>query len=436
MRLNLHFISKFKAPLFRNVGAVLSANVINNVAAFLITLHAAKELGPAEFGTFAVAVSVTNVLALVFDFGLSVTIVRNFNQLGPADGYGLSRAVDKLKIWMGLALSLALLPIRNRVAHLILPGRDAGWVVYASVVSALMLSYWTSIRALEQARNDFPRLSRLIYGNAAFRLAFYVGLRLCGALTLTTAFLSLYALPIAGMLALMFGITSNRDSEIPRKTNTPPCKLLQSALRYSLWVAISATLYMMVSRIPQFILARSEQKGELGIFGAALTFTVGFSMLNDALRSVILPHVSSCRTIAERAQFRRRHRSIASTYFPVMFLGLAAACAVQYWCLGPAYRKALPAFIVMGVAVILTIYIGLLNTLVHAIGKPNLDTATNVVRLAVLFVACILLPRTAMCASVAFSVVLVLGELTLCALIRYHESRVPGLPVCEISDAL
>jgi O-antigen/teichoic acid export membrane protein len=72
-----------KIPLkfsqLKSIGSVLAANIFNNLASFLITVFAARMLGPLEFGILAVAITITLLFSLFTDFGLNTALVRLYN---------------------------------------------------------------------------------------------------------------------------------------------------------------------------------------------------------------------------------------------------------------------------------------------------------------------------------------------------------------------
>jgi hypothetical protein len=65
-----------------------------------------------------------------------------------------------------------------------------------------------------------------------------------------------------------------------------------------------------------------------------------------------------------------------------------------------------------------TLYLGLLNMMVHAYGVPSLDAGVNVARVVALGIAFALIPPTALATTVALSAVLLVGELGLYGALR------------------
>lgn len=89
--------------------------------------------------------------------------------------------------------------------------------------------------------------------------------------------------------------------------------------------------------------------------------------------------------------------------------------------LGAAHAAGAPLLLVLGLATLATAYLGLHNTLLHAHGRPQLDAAVNLLRLAALALLLALLPARALDVALAYAVVLVAGELLLTVLVRHLD---------------
>jgi hypothetical protein len=165
-------------------------------------------------------------------------------------------------------------------------------------------------------------------------------------------------------------------------------------------------------------LSREAGAAETGRYSAALTFLAVFSLLNDTIRTLLLPKVTALISEESRSRFRLALRRKAPLVFGGLLGVLAAIAAVQWLLLGPAYRASLPLLLILGTVMAMTLYLGLLNMMVHAYGVPSLDAGVNLVRVAVLGVAFALIPPTALATTVALSAVLLVGEVGLYGALR------------------
>jgi O-antigen/teichoic acid export membrane protein len=176
--------------------------------------------------------------------------------------------------------------------------------------------------------------------------------------------------------------------------------------------------------LPVFALARASNAKEVGLYGAALALITVLSLMNDALRTIILPDVSALRTSLERRTFRKRVLRVAPVFFGIATLTLASMALMQYYVLGGVYSASIPVFLILGGSLVFAIYIGIFNTLVHSHGVPRLEATNNLGRIVVLAFLLFLLPKTAMFMSLAFALVLVAGEIRIYIVLRNKESDV------------
>lgn len=92
---------------------------------------------------------------------------------------------------------------------------------------------------------------------------------------------------------------------------------------------------------------------------------------------------------------------------------MAIVSIIIFYFLDDVYKESIPLFWIIGIAHILMIYIGLFNILIHSYGIPKIDAINNSMRLFLLTVLLILIPKTAVSVSLAFAIVAVLGEMYL-----------------------
>jgi O-antigen/teichoic acid export membrane protein len=412
----------FKASsLARRATSVLSANGFNNAASLVISIVAARVLGLVEFGKLGLAISIASTFSVVINLGLSITLVRFYPSL--PDDSDRANFVGSILFWqVGLLIILGLgyQCVDFLVFRPLFPTfRSTHALAFLVVTSGCLLSIWSTVRALEQAKMDFRALNRYTFAYGLLRLT-AAGI-LIGTHTASPSgfLLALYVGPLALLLALGL-LSSVRIADLRRMRFDPRSHLrsIRLAMSYSLWVTVSAISYTVLSRLPQFALARKSSEVDLGLYSAALTFMAAFSLLNDAVRTVLLPEVVALNCRETRHAFYREMLRISPAFFLVLGSALSALAVIQYTLLGHAYRSSVPISLVLGVGTIIAIYIGLFNTMIHSYGCPHLDAVTNVCRVGLLSITLAAVPQlTALGAATAFAFILVLGESALALLL-------------------
>lgn len=150
------------------------------------------------------------------------------------------------------------------------------------------------------------------------------------------------------------------------------------------------------------------------MFSAGITFTMAFSTLNMAVRTVLFPQVTALESCQEMNSYLYRIRKIASYYFVLAAVGIAALGSLQWLILGAEYRAALPCLPHHCVHT----FVDHLSGVGHNAGtynemKPQIDAWVNVGRLGLMvMLAFMLIPSFhALGAAVAYAVPVLVGEI-------------------------
>ena len=408
----------------RGFARILQANTLNNAVSFGITLVVARGVGPAEFGRVGIAISVILVFGMFLDFGLSTSLVKRFyDDQSETFRALLIKTISRFKIAVLAGVIVFAYPLKSFVIAIfpILDGYE--FLVYQSIVAAGLLSIWNTLRSIEQARQDFVAFQNYTLAYAALRLISCAVLVLYFSLDADTIIISLYLLPLTVLLCYYYVRHRPRNIEAgapPEQGAHSWGRVLQSALKYGSWVALSGVAYVALSRIPQLFLANRSIASEVGLYSAALTFLAVFTLLNSSARTLILPNVTSLKSDEDRVRFLKTCWKLSPIYFLVLGLVLAGLVVLQVVFLGEAYRASAPVFVIMGLGIIVTMFFGILNTLVHSHGIPHLDAFTNSARLVILSLAIWLVPGTALAAAICFVVILCAGEIAMYLVISYR----------------
>jgi len=423
----LGWYSALSSDRFRKFTHVLSANAFNNLVSFSVLLLAARTFGVEEFGRLALAISITTVGATILDFGLSVTLVRFHNtEILPERRAAFVRANLGFKAFL-LFMMVPLGYVLQKTTVWVLPVLVGyGSLIYLAFLSSSLLSFWVTIRAVEQARSNFIAYQRYTFAYGCLRIAGVVAVYLTGSLSLVGVFVALYTTPL--VVLLVYGWVTNYSSFWRASASTSGeyresiFTLLTKAFSYSVWVAISAIAFTVLAPLPQFALAHAGKGKEVGLYSAALTFVMAFSLANNALRTVILPNVAALQTAPERERFRRSFLHGIPVYCCAGVFALGSMALLQYYVLGGNYAASVQVFVILGAASILLIFMGIPNTLVHAHGVPRLQGTTDLTRVGALALLLWLLPKTALTASLVSALVLIAGELYVYVVIKRKDA--------------
>lgn len=406
----------------QSVGKVLVSNIFNNASSFVVIVHAARSFGPEVFGQLGLVLAIMLFASTILDFGLNVSLVRNYNRAeSPRERTDLAASVIKTKVSMVIAVGAMAYPAA-RLMLPVFPTFTAGASLLAiGILSASLLSLWSSIRALEQARRQFDSFARYNYMYAAVRVTCYISTAFLGENSPIAVLLCLYTIPLLLLLSYSL-VVRERTVWWPLRTGVPrQISALGRALRYGRWICASLVCFSLFVRLPQFELARKSSAQALGIYGAAASFLAAFSLINDAISSIILPEVSSLRTPGAREYFRHTFSENLLKLAGVLVLGLIICVLAQSVLLGEKYHDSVPTFIVLGLSTIISLCFSINNNLVHAYGRPELWLYMNLGRLVALGAALSAFRGlSAFTAAVLYGAELIAGDVLLFLYLRRY----------------
>jgi O-antigen/teichoic acid export membrane protein len=422
-----------------NIGQVLFANVFNNLSSFVVTVYAARCFGPEKFGKLGLVLSILMFGSMLLDCGLSVSLVRNYNSTDDAKQRAdLASSVIKTKLLTVLTIGLLAYPGASLLFRVFPVLQGSQHLLAVGIFSAALLSLWGSVRALEQARRDFTSFARYNYFYALLRAIFYAVALLSHANSPMAVELCLYTLPLTILLAYTLIVRERRVWWPLWAGASTQAAAIMKTLAYGWWVGAASLCFSLLTRLPQFELARHSSARMLGLYGAALSFLAAFSLINDAISSVIVPEVASLTTPDARKRFRRALAQNLPKLAALLLLALGACVMAQLFLLGKAYHDSISIFLVLGSGTIVCLCISVNNNLVHAYGRPELLLYMNLARLCILAVVLSVLSNPdAMSVAIAFTVTMFAGDfLLLIYLRRFHHMDELHQQAINVSDGL
>jgi len=402
-----------------HVARVLLANVVNNLVTLGASVFAARRLSVEAFAQYGVGVSIVLLGSLLLDVGLSTSLVRDYNFRYSGEDKGRDEVIHAALAWKLLlvgGLAGGGVPLAHVIVSLLPALGGAVSLVYLSAVTAGLLSLWSTVRATEQARRRYTVMAWYTYTYAGLRLFGFVIVLVAGTRSPSAYLIAVYSAPllllvVRDVLSVLRWALHGRRWRIARE--------LQQLLGYGTWVWLSGLAYVMLTRLPQLVLARRGSAAEVALYNAGLTMLGGLSLLNDSVRTVLLPVVASQRRPEDRFRYRVRMRYLVPSAWVVMLLSVAALSVVQAVAFGPGYRESLAVTWIGGAGMATAAALGFHNILVHSYGLPALDTLVNFGRVALLGIALTLfLPATASGVAAGYAGTVVLGEVILWYLVK------------------
>ncbi len=384
--------------MLRPFASVLGSGLVVNAATFAILVAAPLALPLASFARLSLAVAGVLFLVAVLDFGLSITSTRQYAATSEP-------AYLSLSIRTRLLLCALIAP-----PALVAFAWPAAQPYAGAALGAVALNLWNGLRAADQARQDFESFARSNLVFAAARLMF-AGLGLATG-SWIAVLIGLFVAPVVAIGA----VKAHKIIALAAPSVGP---VIGVAARYALWVFVSAACYNALMGLPMAIAGKRLDDVAIGTIGIAATFMGPVSLLNNALRLVLLPKVAAGASPMQNRISRMR--------LALALLLMAGAAGLAAFVGHEAYGGQFPlAGMVIGAMVgplVFAIPIGLLNMDVHRQGAPRLEAMVNLARLCVIAPALWFAGQSLIGLSLAAGALLLLGELALLVALRWRNGR-------------
>lgn len=412
-------------PKFYSVFILLCANVFNNLFTFVANLIFAKKFGPEYFGIFSLAISVMMIAYMIADMGFNLTMVRYFNlhAKDPKQQQQLLSSLLLLRLLLIIAFFLLAPLIGIQLIHGFKLSHAHVFLFSLAIASGGILSLWMYLQNFMQAHKQFAKLATYLFLYGVFRIACFgiTYVALSKQLTADIAVGTLYTLPVViiiliGLLPIIHYLFARGFPSVITAS-----KIIKQALKYSKWVAISGICYGFLYRFVQVILATLSTQQELGILSAGFIFTVAFTTLNVAIKTVFFPYITGLSKIHDIGKHFSRLKKVLPYYILLVIVGIAFLSLIQLLFLDERYRHALPVFWISSAGLASTVFLGLISMLLHTLMRPEIDASVNIVRLiAVGILAYFLVPIWgAIGGAISYTAVLLLGEIYLILQVKY-----------------
>ena len=364
---------------------VTAATAANNLLAFFLNVVAARTLGVVVYGLFALALALAALVGLLGDFGFNLSMIRLFNkyQAEPKKQSILLGTVLAVKILFLAMIAVLSWPLSNSlVLHLRVHSANAGlWAV--AFITGGFLFLWTYQQAYLQAHRSFKHLAAYIGAFAALRLGGVLVALLYFPRNPMAWLMVAYTVPAMVLIFIGVALKSKNMVSAFRRPNLA-LDVLKELLSYSKWVALSSFAYTSMPHVVRFLLATRASVEEVGVFSAGMTFTVAFSTLNTALRTILFPHVTALKGDAAIERYLSRIARVTPYYAGIAVPGIIGLGLLQCLLLGEEYQQALPVFAVTAGAMVVSLFISMQTMLLHTAMRPDIDAKIDVVRLVLL----------------------------------------------------
>lgn len=404
---------------------VFASNMLRAIFGLLVTMAAARLLGPEAFGNFSTFVALAVLAYCLFGEGFEPGVVRQYARALPLGLNATAGVVGSALAMRGLLL-VPLVLVFWAVVKYGLSGSMVGFAISA-VVAGLAASLAMLGLSAFQAQGQFGRYAILSPAANAIRLLLIPLLWWSGTLTLHTlvgSYVLAYCAAALASLLLMRPVLLVVHVDLA---------VLREMLRFGSWSALATSCFVLMAYLQVPLVVREVGPSSAGMYAAAATLLMFIDQLTAALLTTKMAFTSRIETV-------QGLRSYVRAIAPRLLLLAALLCFL--FPLAPFIiallfgDKFVPAATVMQVLLpgfLATLLSHPLYLVLYSVDKPQLYAASGVLSLlGFLMLVAWLLPTHGLVGMAwASSLARGLQAVLIVAMVFHAISRVRDAPACE-----
>ena len=307
----------------KNFRHVSFFQLINSASAFFINILIARLVGPEVFGDFFFFVSTALVATILFDFGLTRTLLR-YSAFHQARGEISEKlkyyaAVLRLKTLLGISVFVVL----AMLSYVLLP--VVRWYFILGMFTGLLISYCQFLSAVAQTEDNYTAYNLVLSFNT-LRLGLVGVLVVLGLLNTKSIYLIFMAAPI--LLSAWPAWRLGQD--LWRARLAPEPNFYSNLIRFGKWMILLAVLETMVQRLDVFLVRLLTDAESAGLYSGALAFFGVVYLLPAYIAVLVYPRL--VEAVGENDSAAFAHHYHFSTSLIAMF---AIPLALGLWAIAP-----------------------------------------------------------------------------------------------------
>lgn len=294
--------------------------LVNSASAFLINLLVARWVGPRAFGDFFFFVSTAIVSTILFDFGLTRTLLR-YSAFHQARGelrhkLGYYAAVLRLKILIGagvLAVAFGLSQIW---------GGSLRWEISLGLLTGFIISFSQFLSAVAQTEENYTAYNLVLSFNT-LRLAIILGLAVGGWISTGSLYVVFLAAPL--LLGLIPGWRLGQD--LAHAAAVPEAHFYGKIIAFGKWMIVLSVLETLHQRLDVILVRWLTSAEQAGYYAGALAFFGVVYLLPSFLAVLVYPRFVAAVSRKDTAGLAHEYRlstNVMTMIAVPLALGLAA----------------------------------------------------------------------------------------------------------------
>lgn len=381
MRIKDQILQVINTNTIKESSLTFFSTIINGILGVVFYIIIARGLGPANFGIFAVAVTVLTLIADIGNLGTDTGLIRFIGKYRFNNEVKTLRFVKlgfevKIVAWLviligGWFLAPFLAQSVFSKNEMVSPLR----IAMVGTGGALLFSFATSSL---QAFQRYLSWSFVNIGSNATRLLILFILMSLGILNLGNGLLIYILIPFFGFFVSIFLLpnffTVKSGYEVGREF-----------FHYNKWVAVFVVIAALSSRLDTFLVARFLPASSIGLYSAANQLTAVVPQLVFALAAVVAPKIASITSPIEITKYLKK------LFLLCLGLGVIGIMVIPFIAylipifFGSSYQQSIGVFVILFLAqLVFLISLPFHQAVFYYFAKPSVFVLISVIHLIII----------------------------------------------------
>lgn len=372
------FKFNIRSQTVRDVMQVLTGNVLAQGCAFLATVLVSRDLGPAQYGEFALIVAIFTFWTQMADFGTSTSYVRFLARHRDAAPVALESLVT-FKLMTGSALGLLIWSGASGVSQYFFATDAYASYFRCTAIALVFHSVLTTLIAHLQGQERFRSYSLLSIAHHGIRLismfAITFGFQ---AETHFRYFLYVYFFAAALLVVVLLLVWRVRP-----RMHWP---YIRDIYTLGFWVFLSSIAVIIQMRIDVIMLQKLADPVQTGLYSVASNLAMVFPLITMSITATLMPKMDGfLRDHSVREFIHRTGRLTKYVLGTCLLLEFAAPYVIRVL-FGAAYHGSTSVFGILLVSYMFGIVINPISLIYYQVNRAHVLTFVNWGQLAIGYV--------------------------------------------------
>ena len=379
--------SKIKSRTLEDILKVLSGNIVAQGIGFLTIIIISRDLGPEQYGIFALLIAIFTIAVQFSDFGISTSYVKY-----------LSENLDKSKeIFFTVVISkvvlsffvISLLYFFSQSLSIFFFETDLyskliefiSFAVFAHSLYSVIVSHY-------QAKQQFKKYA---YINICHNI-----LKILTVVLISISFTQHYHLTYFvysyafSLIAILIFLAIVNFKYVLSQKSFEFNHFIQ-IYRLGFWVFLSTLATMVIMRLDIIMLQKMSTSQEVGYYSVAMNLAMIFPLITASLTTALLPKMSKfLENNSIREYMNKILTKVKYVIFILIILELLSPLVIKLL-FGVVYLESVSVFQILIVAFMFGIIVNPISLIIYSINKAYILTILNWIQLPLNYFGNILL---------------------------------------------